>query len=173
MTEYHGWVGSRPGRQGDIHGWAIHVYARFDPKVDAACATAKSGFEADLNEGPQFLSGGDRSYMFARFEHHEFRWGRGVSFLSQFAPDAIYAPNNGHLQYEVWGVTPDRRYTIVASISVRHPNLTEWGPGVRDLDSIEALKDDPDYKLIERCSPDDFMPSLTAFDRLVDSIRIR
>ncbi len=174
VVEYHGWFGPRAVKQGDIHAWSIRVYAYFSPKVAAAYAGAKDGFDADLNEGSELLAGGSRPYMFARFERKRFYWGKAVSFFSQSTQDiATYVPNNGHLQYEVWGVTTNRRYTIVASIGVSHPKLTEWGPEVPDVDSIEALKNDPDYKLIETCSREDFVPSLIAFDQLVDSIRIR
>ncbi len=174
VSEYHGWFGPRAAKQGDIHGWTVRVYAYFSPRVAAAYTSAQDGFDADLNEGSELLAGDSSPYMFARFERKQFYWGNAVSFFNQSTQDtATYVPNNGHLQYEVWGVTSNGRYTIVASIGVSHPKLTEWGPEVRDVDSIEALKNDPDYKLIERCSPEDFVPSLTAFDRLVDSIRIR
>jgi hypothetical protein len=173
MTEYHGWFGPRVADQAHLHGWSVHVYARFNQKVAAAYAAAKDGYEADLNEEPEFLSAGDRSYMFARFERKHFRWGNGVSFFSQFTQDTgMYVPHNGHLQYEIWGTTPDQRYTIVASISVSHPKLANWGPEVRDARNMEALKNDRDYKLVETCSPDEFEPGLTAFDRVVDSVRI-
>lgn len=84
-------------------------------------------------------------------------------------------PHNGHLEYEVWGVTADQKYSVVASASVSHPKLADWdgeGP-LRVAPSLKALKQDRDYKLIEKCRPEEFTPSLTAFDQMLDSLTIR
>jgi hypothetical protein len=77
------------------------------------------------------------------------------------------------LQYEVWGVTPDKRHTVVASVSVSHLRLGDWGEHVRVSSSLAALKRDPDYKRVERCKPEEFKPSLAAFDRMLDTLVIR
>jgi hypothetical protein len=44
------------------------------------------------------------------------------------------------------------------------------GPEVRIVRSRKVLEQDPDYKLIEKCNADEFDPSLTAFDRMLDSL---
>ena len=65
---------------------------------------------------------------------------------------------------------------MIASISVSHSKLPDWDDTtqpLRDPPSIAALKRDPDYKLIERCKADEFTPSLTAFDDMLDSLAIR
>ena len=178
MTQYHGWFGPRTADQAHIHGWTVRVYATLNPKVIAAYTNARNGFEADLNEEPEFLGLDERSHVFARFKPKHFRWGNAVSFLStgyQDTPDGgrFYVPDNGHLRYEVWGVTRDRQYTVVASVGVRHSKLADWGPEVREVENMKALKQDRDYKLIEKCRPEQFEPSLTAFDQLVDSLRLR
>jgi len=174
LTEYHGWFGSRSADQAHIHGWKVDVFARYSPKVAAALVAAKDGYEADLNVEPEFFAADDRSYMFARFERKHFKWGDALSFFSQGTQDAgVYVPHNGHLTYEVWGVTRDHRYTVVASIGVRHPKLADWGPDVRDARSIAALKRDRDYKRIERCGAREFEPSLVAFDRMLDTLVMR
>ena len=174
LTEYHGWFGPRVAHQAGIHGWKVDVFAQYSSKVAAACAAAKDGYQADLNIEPEFFGIDERSYMFARFEHKQFSCGGAVSFLSQATQETeLYVPHNGHLQYEVWGVTSDKRYTIVASISVSHPNLGDWGEHVRVAPSMPALKDDRDYKLVETCSVAEFEPSLTAFDRMLDTLVIR
>jgi hypothetical protein len=174
LTEYHGWFGPRVADQANLHGWAVSVFARYSSKVAAAWAAAKDGYEADLSIEPEFFGLNEPSYMFARFQRKHFSWGRAVSFLSQFTQDAAYyVPHNGHLHYEVWGVIADRKVTVVASVPVSHPKLAAWGSGVRDARSIAALKRDKDYKLVESCSPEDFTPSLTAFDRMLDTLLIR
>jgi len=176
LTEYHGWFGPRVADQADLHGWKVDVFARHSTKVAAACAAAKDGYAADLSIEPEFFSVDEHSYMFARFQHRHFRWGSAVSFLSQATQDSpphFYVPHNGHLEYEVWGVTPDKRFTVVASVGVSHPKLADWGAGVRDTRTIGALKRDKDYKLVERCSPEAFEPTLTAFDRMLDTLVIQ
>jgi hypothetical protein len=170
LTEYHGWFGPRAVDLGHIHGWTVHVFARYSPKVATAVATAKDGYEADLNSGPEFFGDAERSDMFARFERKHFRWGDAVSFFTQSTQDpGLYVPLNGYLTYEVWGMTRDQKYTVVATVGVRHPKLEKW----RDARSLHALKRDRDYKLVEKCSPDEFEPTLTAFDRMLDTLVIR
>ena len=174
LTEYHGWFGPRVAHQANMHGWKVDVFARYSPKVAAACATARDGYEADLSIEPEFFGVDERSYMFARFEHKHFSWGDAVSFLSQSTQDsAVYVPHNGHLTYEVWGLTRDHKYTVVASVAVSHHKLEDWGQDVRDAPSIAVLKHDRDYKRVEKCSADEFEPSLTAFDRMLDALVIR
>jgi hypothetical protein len=46
------------------------------------------------------------------------------------------------------------------AIFVSHPKLVSWGPNVRVVDRIDALKRDRDYKLLATCRPDEFEPSL-------------
>jgi hypothetical protein len=180
MTDYHGWCGPRTADLSRVHPWNVRVYAARNLKVVAAYAKARDGFEADLNEAKEFFGWGQVATFdtFARFTRKHFRWGDAVSFLHseyQDGPDggAIYVPDNGHLNYEVWGVTRDRQYTVVASIRLSHPKLTKWGPDVRVAKSIDALKQDRDYKHIETCSPEEFEPSLTSFNQLIDSLKIR
>ncbi len=179
MTEYHGWYGLRTADPLHDRAWNVRVYAARNPKVVAAYAKARDGFEADLNEGKEFFGLGRVATFdtFVRFRRKHFRWGDAVSFLHseyQDGPDAgKYVPDNGHLSYEVWGLTRDRQYTVVASMKVSHPKLSEWGPDARVVKSIDALKRDRDYKHIESCSAEEFKPSLTAFDEMVDSLKLQ
>lgn len=216
MTQYEGIWPAEAGTPAKDHHWRIDVYSGANPRVAAACAHAKDGYDADLDELVEFLltprprmpvenARRALSYLFARFERKHFRWGSGISFLSQKTQDTgMYAPMNTHLRYEIWGLTKDGRCTVVASVRVGHPKLPDW-PHVRNLASHDpelqkamgaaydkndyraiaqlqkeigrsdqaALKNDPDYKLIERCSPDEFEPSLAAFDALVNELGFR
>jgi hypothetical protein len=117
----------------------------------------------------------------------------------------MHTPENGHLWYEVYGVSKDRLRTVVARVEVGHPKLETGGEDVRgvaerdpefkrkfdeawnrnDVPLINKLrqeaaakeeaelKNHPHTKLIESCEPGEFEPSLTAFDRMVDSIVVR
>jgi hypothetical protein len=117
----------------------------------------------------------------------------------------MHTPENGHLWYEVYGVSKDRLRTVVARVEVGHPKLETGGEDVRgvaerdsefkrkfdeawnrnDVPLINKLRQEaaakeeaelqnhPHTKLIESCQPGEFEPSLTAFDRIVDSIVVR
>ncbi len=177
MTEYHGWFGRRVPKQGLPHGWTVQVYATFSKKVAAACAAAKDGSAADLQEGPGLLEGESPSDMVARVRRKQFSWGRAVSFLSQSSTQdgPLSAPVSGHLRYEVWGITHDQRHTVVASVSVSHPELPDSDDTarLRVAQSTEAIKRHPGYKRIQTCRSEEFAPSLTAFDEMLDSLTIR
>jgi hypothetical protein len=178
MTAYHGGYGPPTADQRYKHSWTVSIYAVRNTKVSAAYAKARDGFEADLNETRVF-HGWERVATFdtfARFRRKHFPWGDAVSFLHteyQDGPDTgKYVPDNDHLRYEVWGVTRDRQYTVVASVHVSHPKLANW-PHVREVESIEAFKQDRDVKLIETGNPKQFEPNLAAFDELVSSLKMQ
>lgn len=172
------WYGRKLADPSHWHGWCVRVYATVNSKLIDAYAKAHDGFEANLNEGREFLGVRAAEFdTFARFARKHFRWGNAVSFLHSTYQDgldggAMYVPDNDHLSYEVWGVTRDGQYTVVASMGVSHPKLAKW-PRVRVANNIEALKRDRDYKIIEKCRAEEFEPSLTAFDQLVDSLKMR
>ena len=95
---------------------------------------------------------------------------RGLVPESVFPGFAGHAsPESGRLQYEVWGLTEDRKYTVVASVSISHPKLQQQ----RSYRTVAALRRDPDYQRIERCKAEEFTPSLTAFDEMLGSLVIR
>ena len=173
MTEYAGCWGSCLQQSITNHWWRVRVYKTRGQKTASAYAHARDGYEADLSEARDYLNYNEGPYGFARFKRKRFRWGRAVSMLTLSAQDGIYTPNNGHLYYEIWGITAQKKYAVIVSFLVTHPNLPTWGDaGIRDAESITALKNDRDYTVIEMCSPNQFQPSLTAVDRLVDSLNV-
>ena len=217
MTRYAGDWPPQVRSQDDNHHWTIDVYAGSSPKVVAAYAHARDGYDADLDELSDFLQPprpasplvSDRHasvYFFARFHRKHFIWGDAVSFCSQQTQDtSMRTPENGHLRYEVWGVTKDRRHTVVAQVAVGHPKLETGGEEVREVvgrnpdlkrawddaykrndwrliaklrdetarKQMAELKNHPHSRLIESCSPDEFEPSLTAFDRMLNSLAVQ
>ena len=178
VTRRYGDFGTRPKEQfPKTHGWSVSVYATFSEKVAAAYASTKDGYQLRMTDGVKLETSDWGSYMVARLRRKQFGWGHAVSFLSQFTQDMGFeSPVNGGLHYEVWGVTADRKYTVIARISVSHPKLPDEDfdrERARDYRSIEALKRDRDYRRIERCKPEEFEPSLAAFDKMLDSLTIR
>ena len=177
VTALSGHFGSQTRNRSDSHGWSVKVYATFSEKVAAAYASTKDGYQLGMTKGTELETPDWGSYLVARLQRKQFRWGTAVSFLSQFSQDIEFeSPVNGRLEYQVWGVTADRKYTVVARISVSHPKLPDEERDrerARLVRSVEALKRDPDYKLIERCKPEEFEPSLTAVDEMLDSLQIR
>jgi hypothetical protein len=170
VTKKYGDFGPGSTRLRDWRGWSAYVYATSSKRVAAAYASTKDGYQLGMTDGPQLEIPDEGSYMVARLRRKRFKWGRAVSFLSQFSQDLRHAsPESGRLQYEVWGLTEDRKYTVVASVSVGHPKLQQQ----RSYRTVEALRRDPDYKRIERCKSEEFTPSLTAFDEMLDSLVIR
>jgi hypothetical protein len=157
---------SNPKSKYSEHGWSITVSLRNPSLIQKAYDSAIDGYAAKLDE--------DYAYMFARFQRHTFSWGKGISYFTQSTQDTgIYVPHNGHLTYEVWGVTNDTNHVVHASFAVTHPALETWGANVREAETIETLKSDKDYKLIEECDKDTFSPSLTEIQTLIDSLRLR
>ena len=114
--------------------------------------------------------------MFARFERKHFRWSDAVSFLSQFTQNTkIYVQHNGHLTYEVWALHSrppfhGRRERKRESPEARR--LVAKKPELRDARSLH-LKKNKNYKRVEKCSPNEFLPSLTAFDQMLNSLVVQ
>src|SRR6266404_4567544 len=68
FTEYFGFdAEGRKDKGGRFHGWTIRVYRGASQKVITGYARANDGYEARLNECPEFLGCGAESYMYARF----------------------------------------------------------------------------------------------------------
>ena len=177
VTTRYGDFGPRTKKRSVSHGWSVKVYATFSEKVAAAYASTKDGYQLRMTDGVKLETSDWGSYMVARLRRKQFSWGHAVSFLSQFTQDMGFeSPVNGRLGYEVWGVTADRKYTVIARISVSDPKLPDEEfdrERARDYRSVDALKRDRDYKRIERCKPEEFEPSLAAFDKMLDSLTIR
>lgn len=152
------------------HAWAVEVRRATAEKVGKildARANAVDGYAAGSKVDET------QSYMFARFTRMNFKWGTGFSYLTQYTQDTgVYVPHNGHLTYEVWAVTHDRRFVVYATFVLTHPELATWGPEVRDADSMEGLKKDRDYLRVESCPGSKFRPDLEAVNAMLDSLRV-
>jgi hypothetical protein len=143
MTRYKRYWGTKTGNTSDDAPWTVDTYNLYAHRVAAAYSQANDGYQADLDEWEEFLLPSSpspftarraRAYLFARFERKHFFWGDAVSFFSQATQDTgMYVPNNGHLDYEVWGLTKDRQHTVVGWFRVSHPKLPNWGDHVRDI----------------------------------------
>ena len=171
VTRYAGAWGKQNSPNQREHGWSVEVALASAAKIQQvhkAHAEATDGYDAGHRVDE------DGSYMFARFARKDFRWGKAFCYLTQFTQDtSVYVPHNGHLTYEVWGVTHDGTYMVHASFELTHPKLASWGPEVRVADSIAALKKDRDYLLVESCSPGAFEPGLTVIDAWLNSLQVK
>jgi hypothetical protein len=160
------WGNPTPAQHPLDHRWRIDVESTDAKSTADAIAKATSGYDAGLDR--------DGNYMFARFERKQFRWGKAISYFSQFTDDTGgYVPHNGGLTYEVWGTTADNRHIVHLRCSITHRALEEWGPKVRTTRSMMELHADKDYKLVEICPASDFEPALSELDRLLDTLVIK
>lgn len=160
------WGDSGPAKNPFDHRWRIDVEFTDATSAAQAIAKATSGYDAGVDRYG--------SYMFARFERKVFKWGKAISYFSQFSQDTGgYVPHNGGLTYDVWGTTADNRHIVHLTCSVTHRNLAEWGPNVRTTRSMEELHADKDYKLVDTCASSDFEPALSELDRLLETLVIK
>lgn len=147
------------------HDWRVDVESTDAQLTAEKIAKATSGYDAGVDR--------DGCYMFARFEHKQFKWGKAISYFSQFSQDTGgYVPHNGGLTYEVWGTTADNKHIVHLTCSVTHRALEELGPKVRTTRSMKELHADKDYKLVETCPSSEFDPALSELDRLLDTLVI-
>lgn len=156
MTRYKGYWYPDTSRPNTDHGWAIDVFSTHSQKVAEAYEHAGDGYAADLDELMDFLTiprarsvwenpRRALSYLFARFERKSFRWGHAVSFFSQGVQDtSMPEPANGRLRYEIFGVTKDGRYTVVASLRASHRKLPDDANAHDMRDNVR--RDDPDFE---------------------------
>lgn len=152
--------------------WSVEVHSEATQKQRRSIASASNGYDAGLGWA---INASLR--ICPRFERKSFSWGQAVSFLVQYQNDNTnYVPNNGMLAYEVHGITPDGEY-IRARFGVTHPELAEFGTGVRDhrdgdpADPSSSMRKDPHYRLVEIVSADSFEPSLAEVDRFLDTLK--
>ncbi|HEY2710939.1 MAG TPA: hypothetical protein VGI60_00370 [Chthoniobacterales bacterium] len=174
LTRYQGNWGPITNDIGRNHDWWIDVYAGLSKEILLVCTQAKDGYETPFDDSgdlfspwpPELHNGhGGSGYFCARFEQKHFRWGDGISLLSQDVDDTHPpGPMNGALRYKVWAVSRNHRFTVFANFAVTHPKLDGW---VAMPDEFEK---DPRYILIQSCPADEFQPSLTVVDRMIDSL---
>jgi hypothetical protein len=160
------WGNPPPAQDHFDHDWRVDVESTDAHLTADKIAKATSGYDAGVDR--------DGCYMIARFERKQFRWGKAISYFSQFSQDTGgYVPHNGGLTYEVWGTTADNKHIVHLTCSVTHRALEKWGPKVRTTRSMKELHADKDYKLVEACASSDFEPALSELDRLLDTLVIR
>ena len=160
------WGNSTPAQHHFDHDWRVDVESTDAQLTAEKIAKATSGYDAGVDR--------EGNYMFARFERTQFKWGKAISYFSQFTDDiGGYVPHNGGLTYEVWGTTNDNRHIVHLTCLVTHQALEKWGSGVRTTRSTEELHADKDYKLVDTCPSSDFEPALSELDRLLDTLVIK
>lgn len=143
------------------------------------CQTiAKQIDELDGRNG-SYLSFGsrlNRISVYGRFARRTFSWGPGVSFTSQRTQDGPESPDIGHMLYEVWGCTHDKKHLVHLSVSLTHPTWPEWTDAkIRSYKNMpqSVIDRDPDVIRLRSLPSNSFVPSLDAVDRLADTIKLR
>ena len=121
---------------------------------------------------PRVVNAG--AYLVARKAAKHYRWGDAQSCLAQFTNEAYgYAPNSGDLTYQSAGMTADRKYSIFCSFAVGHPRLpTSAKAQIYKGQDLDRLASHPDVELIERAPSEEFRPSLTRIDDMIDRLTI-
>ena len=119
----------------------------------------------------------------AQIQVISFQNGTGVRFLTEYAQYYVTA-NNRDLFYMFQGLTADGKYYIIAILPASHPLLASDEnpespipsggipfPGYYDEAALEAYYPSV-TNLLNITSPDQFNPTLTSLDTLIQSISI-
>ena len=113
--------------------------------------------------------------VYGRVSRHRYSWGDATSFISQGTQDGPYAPDNGHMSYEIWGCTRDMKHLVRLRASITHPTWPEWGDeSLRSFKHFEreAIDRDSAVRALRRLPPDSFTPSLTVLDGILKDIEV-
>lgn len=151
-------------------GWSVEIRDKATARQREDIMSASNGYDTELGRA---INANLR--ICPRFERKSFSWGQAVSFLAQYQNDNTnYVPNNGMLAYEIHGITNDGKY-VRARFGVTHPDLIEFGEGVRNFDDDPSdpkslMRKDSHYRLVERAPPGSFEPSLSNVDRFLDTL---
>jgi hypothetical protein len=150
--------------------WSITVVKQEDPQV----TQAYNGRNAATMNLAKDDFGGANPYLYAGFERLSLPWGKAIAYFVQASKDGKWhEPNNEELQYQIRGVTDDKKYTIVGRFQVRLAQLPADSKTAQDAGGdLKKLHAFESYKLLNREDPNNFEPSLTEMQNLVGSVRI-
>lgn len=122
--------------------------------------------------------GGAIQQFLAQVAYLDFQNGTGVRWVTKYTMELTPIVNDG-LRYVYQGLTADGRYAVAAYFPISHPSLVDsWEdvPGyVDDTSAFGANYNSyapPIIEGLQNANPDSFTPSLTALDRLVQSIQV-
>jgi hypothetical protein len=111
------------------------------------------------------------AHVLARKEAKQYSWGSGRSCLAQFTNEAGGSgPNNEELTYQVSAMTSDHRYSVFGSFRIGHPRLRS--PRFYHVKDWDELASDPGLRIIERAAPDEFRPTMSQLDEVIESVTI-
>ncbi len=113
--------------------------------------------------------------LHAQLQYVDFKNGRGVRFLTQFA-QGLVAVNNNELIYTFQGLTSDGKYYVAAVLPVSNPQLPT-GSEVSDVQT-KAQANYPDYlskmvTLLDQQPVESFTPDLNKLDALIRSMEVK
>jgi hypothetical protein len=118
-------------------------------------------------------------YFLSHVRYLDFPWGSGVGFLVQYAQDASEYAVGSRLDYQIEGLTTDRRIGVSAFFDVSHPDLphTERDGIVTDKNGepsgeaayMKYLRQMETF--LDGKNETTFRPSLDSIQKLVGSLR--
>jgi hypothetical protein len=163
---------------GNLFKPQIFIY----PMADLASANQAMGkVAADLQTLLKTKQAADRlpslplinaaQMLHAQLQYVDFKNGKGVRFLTQFA-QGLVPVNNNELVYTFQGLTNDGRYFFAAVLPVTNPQL----PTGSEINAVQA--DSPDYlsrmvSLLNQQPAESFTPDLNKLDALIRSMEIK
>ncbi len=118
-------------------------------------------------------------YFLSNARYFDFSWGMAVGFLVQYAQDASEYAVGSRLQYQLEGITMDKKIGVSAYFNVNHPDLppTEKDSIVTDRNG-EPIGEAAYMKYLRQMetflngkSETTFHPPLNSIQKLVGSLR--
>jgi hypothetical protein len=118
-------------------------------------------------------------YFLSHVRYLEFLWGSGIGFLVQYAQDSSEYAVGSRLDYQIEGLTTDKKIAVSAYFHVGHPDL----PPTQKDEIVSDKKGDPIGEeaylkylrrmeaLLDGKSEATFRPTLDFIQKLVGSLR--
>lgn len=158
-----------------IYVYPLPAYRSMDGVVDDV-ANRLSGIiekQPEQIESLPFLPLWNAAQQFhAQLKFIEFKNGRGVRFITQFAQSYVVI-NNTDLFYSFQGISEDGEWYVAMVLPVSHPSL----PSSPDASGVEPLNAETYYQQmsdqLSLLGGETFSPSLILLDELVSSLRVK
>ena len=149
-----------------------HIYLRVQRRD---CSEIAKQFRALKGACGDYLQLGSLCSVsvYGRFQRHHFPWGEAISFIHQGTQDGPYSPDNGHMSFQIWGVSNDMRHLVTLSVGITRPDWPDWtDERLRSYSHMHELASDPDVRRMNSDSATSFTPCLNSIVELASSVVI-